>query len=67
MFSINKTDQKLPVSCSSVQIFLWAIQSERNPKRLMSLRRDAKLYSNVPIALSTPDAPLTRCAFKNTF
>lgn len=31
----------------------------------MSLRREARLYSTVPMALSTPVAPLTACACQN--
>lgn len=57
--------QTLPASCCSVQILHWAILSVRNARRLASLSRDAILYSNVPMALATPDAPQTRCAYWN--
>lgn len=53
---------KLPASCCSVQILRWAILSDRNVRRLESLRRVVMLYNNVPMALSTPEGPLVQRA-----
>ena len=55
----------LPASWSSVHILCRAMWSARNVRRLVSLRRDTMLYSIVPMALSTPVAPLTTWAYCN--
>lgn len=49
----------IPASCCSVVILRRAMFSARNARRFVSLRREARLYNNVPAALPTSVAPLT--------